>query len=124
MAGKGNLTPPEVVGNRPAFPCVIEQHNPITQESNILQFGGMSQRQVIAMNVLNGLTHNFTGFTELDAIAASHVERAFAYADAFLKFEYDEAMAKLPPDAPDPNKPSLLVVPGSRDKDGGGGKAA
>lgn len=112
MSGKGNLTPPEIFGNHPAYPCVIEQHNRITNETNVMQFGGLSQRQAIAMHVLNGITHNATGFSDLEQIAKTHVARAFAYADAFLRFEYDEAMAKLPDDAPNPSEPvSLIVVP-------------
>lgn len=105
MAGKGNLTPPEVVGNRPAFPCVIEQFNQITQEANVLQFGGMSQRQVIAMHAMQGILGSPVGYTTDDVVANS-----FKVADAFLKFEYDEAMRKLPPGSPDPNKPSPLIV--------------
>lgn len=112
MSGKGNLTPPEIFGNHPAYPCVIEQHNRITNESNVMQFGGLSQRQVVAMSVLAGMMSH-PGASS--AKPASEVGAAFAYADLFLKFEYDEAMAKLPDDAPDPNKPSpLIIVPGGK----------
>lgn len=109
MSGKGDLTPWQIVSKHPAFPCVIEQHNQITGDSNIMQFAGLSQRQTIAMYVLAAQI-GAEGIGGDASFKQANVGNAFAYADAFLKFEFDEAMAKRPPDAPDPNEPTKLIV--------------